>query len=111
MSSPGRRRSVLITGCSSHGLGHALALAFHDAGLRVFATARDESRMSELQDRGIECLRMDVVDEDSVRACVDEVRRRTGGGSGKDGEGEGEERLDCLVNNAGGGRWFSLSMV
>ncbi|KAK5197419.1 hypothetical protein LTR92_003358 [Exophiala xenobiotica] len=97
MSTSGQR-SVLITGCSQNGLGYALAVAFHHAGLRVFATARDPARMAGLEDLGIECLRLDVCDEESIRACVAQVSLLTR----RSGEGEGEGILDCLVNNAGG---------
>jgi len=89
-----QRRSVLITGCSQNGLGYALAVAFHNAGLRVFATARDPARMSGLRDLDVECLKLDVCDEESIRECVKEVKRLT------------EGRLDCLVNNAGGGTFL-----
>ena len=102
------RSTVLITGCSARGLGHALAIAFHNAGLRVFATARNPAKMSGLMDLGIECLQLDVLDEDSIRRCVEDVRRLTGR------QGEEEGRLDCLVNNAGGGEsciFFTLVFV
>ncbi|KAK4939961.1 hypothetical protein LTR10_019813 [Elasticomyces elasticus] len=92
-------RSVLITGCSRNGLGYALAVAFHNAGLRVFATARDTSRMSGLEDLGIQCLNLDVCDEDSIRECVEEVSKLTDGS------------LDCLVNNAGGGYNMPVSDI
>ncbi|EXJ58146.1 hypothetical protein A1O7_05570 [Cladophialophora yegresii CBS 114405] len=98
MSSITPRRTVLITGCSVHGLGHALAIAFHNAGLRVFATARNPEKMMGLRERGIECLQLDVLDEESIQMCAEEVRRLTG-----KGENGAEGRLDCLVNNAGGG--------
>ncbi|OQU95396.1 hypothetical protein CLAIMM_01613 [Cladophialophora immunda] len=96
-SQPDTRRTVLITGCSAHGLGHALAIAFHKAGLRVFATARNPDKMAGLQAQGIECLKLDVSDEESIKLCAGTVRGLTR----RDGEAEG--RLDCLVNNAGGG--------
>jgi NAD(P)-dependent dehydrogenase (short-subunit alcohol dehydrogenase family) len=95
--STSRQRSVLITGCSQNGLGYALAVAFHHAGLRVFATARDPARMAGLEDLGIECLRLDVCNEESIRACVAQVSLLT------KRSGEGEGILDCLFNNAGGG--------
>ncbi|KAJ9495926.1 hypothetical protein H2202_008447 [Exophiala xenobiotica] len=105
MSTSGQR-SVLITGCSQNGLGYALAVAFHHAGLRVFATARDPARMAGLEDLGIECLRLDVCNEESIRACVAQVSLLTR----RSGEGEGEGILDCLVNNAGGGDAIALAL-
>ena len=100
------RRNVLITGCSAHGLGHALAIAFHNAGLRVFATARDPAKMEGLAELGIECLQLDVLDEESIKRCVGEVRKLTS----REGE-RGGGKLDCLVNNAGGGEFSLFSLL
>ena len=82
MSSP--RQSVLITGCSDGGLGSALAIAFHEAGVHVYATARNPAKMEELKSRGIETLQLDVQSESSIKACVSKL-----------------SSLDILVNNAG----------
>jgi 1-acylglycerone phosphate reductase len=103
---PDSRRTVLITGCSTNGLGHALAIAFHNAGLRVFATARNPAKMSGLAGLGIECLQLDVLDQGSIDACVAEVAKRTS----PTGDGTGG-RLDCLVNNAGGGMYLSTPFL
>ncbi|KAI2615397.1 NAD(P)-binding protein [Hypoxylon sp. NC1633] len=79
-----RKRTVLITGCSDGGLGAALAVAFHKAGLRVYATARNADRMKSLAVLGIEVLTLDVQSEASIADCVEKV-----------------PHLDILVNNAG----------
>ncbi|KFY30347.1 hypothetical protein V493_01966 [Pseudogymnoascus sp. VKM F-4281 (FW-2241)] len=82
------RKTVLITGCAPGGIGHAMAMDFHKAGLRVFATARDKSVLEDLAELGMETLSFDVTDEgDRVR--MREVIERDAGG-----------RLDVLVNNA-----------
>ncbi|KAF2497890.1 oxidoreductase [Lophium mytilinum] len=83
------QKTVLITGCSAGGIGHALAREFASKGLRVFATARNASTISELETHGIETLSLVVDDEASVKACKKEVEALTGG------------KLDILVNNAG----------
>ncbi|EXJ90500.1 hypothetical protein A1O1_03603 [Capronia coronata CBS 617.96] len=117
--------TVLITGCSQHSLGYALAVAFHDAGFRVFATARNPARMGGLTDTrpDIVCLTMDVCVETSILECVAKVREMTrsshqggvdadhveGGEEGEEGEEEG--RLNCLVNNAGGGYNMPVSDI
>lgn len=84
-------RTILITGSSDGGLGAALAAAFHKNGDRVFATARNPAKMSSLKALGIETLSLDVLSEDSIKACVEQVSSLTGGS------------LDMLVNNAGAG--------
>ncbi|KAI5295965.1 hypothetical protein KEM52_006277 [Ascosphaera acerosa] len=84
-----KRKSVLITGCSKGGIGHSLALEFHKHGLRVFATARDKASISDLKDVGIETLSLTVDNEESVKACYEEVAALVGG-----------KGLNYLVNNA-----------
>lgn len=88
---PSMPRTVLITGCSDGGLGAALAVGFHRNGDRVFATARNPSKMASLAALGIETLSLDVLSEESIQACVEKVSSLTGGS------------LDVLVNNAGAG--------
>lgn len=90
-------RTVLITGCSDGGLGAALATAFHQQGERVFATARNASKMAGLSAQGIETLTLDVLSDESIQACVAKVSSLTGG------------KLDVLVNNAGAG--YSMPLV
>lgn len=87
MSSP---RSILITGCSDGGLGSGLAIAFHNAGWRVFASARDTSKMQVVAAKGIETVQLDVTDPESIASCVGHIESLTPDGS-----------LDALVNNAG----------
>lgn len=82
-------KSVLITGCTPGGIGHALAKEFKKRGLRVFATARNAGSLSDLAGQGIETLSLEVTDQDSIQALKEEVAHRTGG------------PLDFLVNNAG----------
>src|ERR671919_2844749 len=80
-------KAVLITGCSS-GIGWATAERLVDVGWRVYATARSVEKMAPLEQRGCELLPLDVTDEGSMRAAVEEVERREGA-------------VGVLVNNAG----------
>lgn len=89
MASSPAKRSVLITGCSEGGAGNALALEFAARGLRVFATARSLKSVSNLTDRGIETLTLDVTVPESIAALKEEITKRTGG------------KIDILYNNAG----------
>ncbi|CAP95465.1 hypothetical protein E8E15_009562 [Penicillium rubens] len=83
------KRSILITGCSPGGVGHALALEFHSHGMQVFATARSTNSLSELAQKGIETYVLDVTSSESIAALRDEISKRTDG------------KLDMLFNNAG----------
>jgi len=83
------QRTVLITGCSPGGIGHALALEFHGKGYRVFATARKTEVLQDLHNLGIENLPLDVTDLSSIHLVRDKIALLTGG------------TLDILVNNAG----------
>lgn len=82
-------KTVLITGCSDNGLGSALAIAYQQTGkYKVIATARNLKKLGKATAAGCETIQLDVLSEDSIHACVEEVRKRYG-------------KLDILVNNAG----------
>ena len=81
----GPRRVVLITGASS-GIGRVTAELLAAQGHRVFGGVRAPATTRPLA--GAELVPLDVRDDASVKACVDEVRSRAG-------------RVDVLVNNAG----------
>jgi NAD(P)-dependent dehydrogenase (short-subunit alcohol dehydrogenase family) len=83
----GVSKAVMITGCSS-GIGRATAERLAGVGWKVYATARNVEDISPLGERGCELLALDVTDEGSMRAAVEEVERREGA-------------VGVLVNNAG----------
>src|SRR5262245_2749918 len=78
-------RVVLITGASS-GIGRASAELLAARGHRIFAGVRAAATTRPLA--GVELVPLDVRDDASVKACVEEVRSRAG-------------RIDVLINNAG----------
>ncbi|KUJ11338.1 NAD(P)-binding protein [Mollisia scopiformis] len=84
MAPSNSKRTVLITGCSDGGMGAALAVAFHKAGLHVYATARSPSAMTQVASAGIETLTLDIQSDSSIATCVSKLKS-----------------LDILVNNAG----------
>ena len=90
-------KTALVTGASS-GIGEATALKLHELGYTVYGAARRIDRLQQLATRGIQSLAMDVTDDDSVRAGVEQVVAATG-------------RLDVLVNNAGYGSYGALEDV
>ena len=85
MSEPSK--AVLITGCSS-GIGRATALRLAGAGWTVYATARRPETLSELETAGCHTLALDVTDEQSMQAAVEEIERAEGA-------------IGVLINNAG----------
>jgi len=94
------KRTVLITGCSDGSLNSTLALAFHAAGWRVFATARNPAKLSAALATGIETLHLDTLSSSSsISAAVSRLSTILGPDAG----------LDALVNNAGAG--YSIPLM
>ncbi len=96
---------VLITGCSS-GFGFLAArlLASHD--FKVYATMRElrgrnaskaRDLLSNLPHGNLHVIEVDVLDESSIKAAVDEIIRLEG-------------RIDILVNNAGYGSFGPVEL-
>jgi len=81
-------KAVLITGCST-GIGRATAehLA-RRGGWKVYATARRPESIADLEAKGCRTLALDVTDEASMAAAVQEVEAAEGA-------------VGVLVNNAG----------
>jgi NAD(P)-dependent dehydrogenase (short-subunit alcohol dehydrogenase family) len=80
------QRVALVTGISS-GIGLATATRLLSVGFRTFGTIRETSRLSRLP-QGLQLVRLDVRDQESVGAGIEEVLEEAG-------------RIDALVNNAG----------
>jgi NAD(P)-dependent dehydrogenase (short-subunit alcohol dehydrogenase family) len=79
---------VLITGASS-GIGLHTAKLFQAKNWKVAATMRSPEKATELkQIVDVECFRLDVTDNDSVRQAIADTIAKFG-------------RIDAVVNNAG----------
>jgi NAD(P)-dependent dehydrogenase (short-subunit alcohol dehydrogenase family) len=94
--------TALVTGASS-GIGEATALELARLGYTVYGAARGSSghraeRMKELEAQGIRILKMDVTDDASMVAGIEQIIADTG-------------RIDVLVNNAGYGSYGALEDV
>lgn len=85
------KRTILITGCSDGSLGSHLALAFHQAGWRVLASARNSAKLTKAKEAGIETIQLDIQSDESIAAAVSQVTKLNNG------------TLDALLNNAGAG--------
>lgn len=84
---------ILVTGASS-GIGAETARELAARGEIVYGAAR----RVELIPEGVIPLKMDVTDEASVRACVEQILQERG-------------RIDVLVNNAGYGYFGAIETV
>ncbi|MBO04215.1 MAG: short-chain dehydrogenase/reductase [Chloroflexi bacterium] len=91
---------ALVTGAST-GIGNSTALHLARNGYHVFATMRNPSAGQELdqiakdEKLSLDVLALDVNDEESAQACIDEAVSRSG-------------QIDVLVNNAGVGGGGSI---
>lgn len=92
-----KQQIVLVTGASS-GMGKDFALRLIAEGYVVYGAARRIDRMQEIRDAGGFVLSMDVTNDASIVAAVDEIMRRHG-------------RIDVLINNAGYGQYGALEDV
>lgn len=88
---------ALVTGASS-GIGEQTALELLRRGLTVYGAARRAERMSAIVDAGGHAIAMDVTDDASMRAGIEQILAERG-------------RIDVLVNNAGYGSYGALEDV
>jgi meso-butanediol dehydrogenase/(S,S)-butanediol dehydrogenase/diacetyl reductase len=96
MDSSSPKPVVLITGASA-GIGEAVARRLAAGGFRIVAVARRAERLAQLASElaattEVVTLAADVTAADTPQRAVDLAMKTFG-------------RLDCLVNNAGSGRW------
>ena len=95
---PSEQKAVLITGAST-GLGRAMAELMASKGHFVYAGARKDKDIAELNAiKNIQAVRLDVTDQDQVDAAVKTI---TEAGRG----------LYGLINNAGVGILYPLTTV
>jgi len=87
MTSTSPSKAVLITGCST-GIGAETARHLAQGGWTVYATARKLETLQPLEAAGCKTLALDVTDEASMQAAVDQVI-------------EVEGAVGVLINNAG----------
>ena len=91
------KKVILITGASS-GIGKATAQLLLEKGHTVYGAARRQEKMKDLEALGVRLLKMDVTEDASMTAGIDQIIREEG-------------RIDVLVNNAGYGSYGALEDV
>jgi short-subunit dehydrogenase len=82
-------KTVLVTGASA-GIGKATAIYLAQNGYNVYGAARRVDKMQELKAFGIKPIALDVTDDESAKACIEQILKEAG-------------NIDVLVNNAGFG--------
>ena len=87
-------KTVLITGASS-GIGKATAIYLAQKGYQVYGAARRIEKLKELAKFGIKPISLDVINDESMVACIDDIIKEAG-------------RIDVLVNSAGSGYYGAL---
>ncbi len=84
-------RTVFITGCST-GIGHCVAHGLKKRGYRVIASARQVGDVERLRQEGLECLRLDLDQPESIHRAIQALADRC------------EGKIYGLFNNAGFGQ-------
>jgi len=90
-------KSILITGCST-GIGLHLARELKKLGYRVFASARKQSDVIELESEGFESLLLDLSSSDSINSAVSNLFQKT-------------DTLYALINNGAYGQVGALEDI
>ncbi|MDD1477302.1 oxidoreductase [Arthrobacter sp. H16F315] len=88
---------AFVTGASA-GIGYETAWKLAARGFTVYAGARRVEKMEPLKAHGVNVVALDVTNEDSMTAAIEQVIAVHG-------------RVDVLVNNAGYGSFGSLEEV
>src|ERR1700742_2749580 len=96
MSAP-KTPVALVTGASS-GMGKDFALRLLKEGYAVYGAARRMERMADLASAGCRVIALDVTNDASMVAAVDQIIREKG-------------RIDVLINNGGYGQFGALEDV
>lgn len=91
------KKVAIITGASS-GMGKSTAFNLHEKGYKVYGMARRTEKMSDLKEKGMEAISLDLTKDESIVEAVNTVVKKEG-------------RIDVLINNAGYGSYGSVEEV
>ncbi|KAF9233624.1 hypothetical protein BU15DRAFT_90266 [Melanogaster broomeanus] len=89
LGTPRTEKVILITGCSTGGIGFHLCEEFAARGCIVYATSRKLESMQGFRNENIRKHVLDVTNDDNIHDVVQTILSETG-------------KIDIVVNNAGG---------
>ncbi len=92
-----QKKTVLVTGASS-GFGKGTAEKLLELGHIVYAAARSVDKMKDLEQKGARILKMDVTDNESVIAGINQIINE-------------QNKIDILYNNAGYGTYGTVENI
>ncbi|TFK36918.1 oxidoreductase [Crucibulum laeve] len=81
-------RVVLVTGCTTGGIGFVLCEEFALQGCKVYASSRNVATIADFKHPNIDKIAIDVTNDDSVQNGIEHIVQAEG-------------HLDVVVNNAG----------
>jgi len=79
-------------------MGKSTAFNLHEKGYKVYGMARRTEKMSDLKEKGMEAISLDLTKDESIVEAVNTVVKKEG-------------RIDVLINNAGYGSYGSVEEV
>ena len=82
--------NILITGCST-GIGLETALVLKQNGYKVYASAREQSDVTKLENLGLNVFKIDVTNKDDITNALKAIMQN-------------DKKLDAVFNNAGFGQ-------
>src|SRR5476649_1056993 len=91
------KKVILVTGASA-GMGMEMARDLQRDGNNVYGAARRVERMEDLKQFGVKIIGLDVTDDASMVACIEQIVKAEG-------------RIDVLINNAGFGSYGAIEDV
>lgn len=91
------QKIVLVTGASA-GIGYDTAKYLSENEYKVYGAARRMERLHELQPFGVQPVKLDVADDDSMQAAINHIITKEG-------------KIDILINNAGFGSYGAIEDV
>jgi len=91
------KKVALVTGASS-GMGKSVAIILHSQGCTVYGAARRIEAMTDLQQKGIGAVLLDLTNDESIVNAVKTIKEKEG-------------RIDILINNAGYGSYGAVEDV